>query len=110
MIALASRNYLSVWGEQLRLRSAGLSVLFRRHQHRHRCIDAAVPDRHIGELQAHLHARDSAEQREVVDVAEMADPKNPVLENPKAIAEAHVEASQNQRAQSVGAVAFSEAN
>jgi hypothetical protein len=44
-----------------------------RHQHRHRCVHAAVSDRHTGELQSHLHAREGAKQREVVDVAEMAD-------------------------------------
>ncbi len=62
------------------------------------------------ELQSHLHAGDRAEQRQIVDVAEMADPKNPVLENPETVAEAHVEPPQNQRAQSVGAMALSETN
>src|ERR1700722_16353575 len=40
----------------------------------------------------------------------MAEAKNAVLENPETVAEAHVESSQDQRAQSVGAVALSEAN
>src|SRR3984957_10048333 len=40
----------------------------------------------------------------------MAEAKNAVLENPETVAEAHVESSQNQRAQSVGAMALSQAN
>src|ERR1700677_3020261 len=71
---------------------------FRRHQHRHRRIDAAIPDRHTGKLQSYLHPGDRSQQREIVDVAEMADPKNAVLENPQSVPQAHVEPPQNQRA------------
>ena len=54
----------------VRWRKPKLSVSFGRRQHRHRRIDAAVPGRHAGELQSHLHSGYGADQREVVDVAE----------------------------------------
>src|ERR1700727_810811 len=110
--SFASLLWMRPWGSApfRSSRGPGLSVLFGRHQHRHCRVDAAASDRHAGKLQSHLHSGYGAEQREVVDVAEMADPKNRVLENPETIAEAHIELPQNQRPQRIGAVALRKPN
>ena len=66
-----------------------------------------VADVVAGQLQAHLHAGQRARERQVVEVAEVADPEHLVLELAQSGAERHVEALEDHPADLVGAVARS---
>ena len=56
-------------------------------QRLHRGIDAARSMRHAGRRQAHLHARERAQQRELVAFAEMADAEHLAGQRAEAAAE-----------------------
>ena len=58
---------------------------------RHRRLHAALLVRHPGELQPHLHAGQSAEHRQLVGVAEMADAEGLARQLVEAGAQRHVE-------------------
>ena len=53
-------------------------------------------------LQPHLHTREGAHQREIVEVAEMADAEHAALELAEPLAEGHVEPAEDQLAKPVG--------
>src|SRR5690242_8378659 len=66
--------------------------------------------RDAGQCEPHLDAAEGADQREVAEVAEMADAEDAVLELAEPVAEAHVEALEDQPAQPVGAMALRQTN
>ena len=72
------------------------------HQMLHRGLDAVAVELQPGETQAHLDAGERAHQREIVEVAEVADAEHPALEPAQAGAERHVEALEDDLANRVG--------
>src|SRR5262245_48364069 len=70
-----------------------------------RCGHAGLADGNPGELQAHFHAAQRAGEREVVEVAEMADAKDLALHLAQPGAERHVEALEDDLAHLVGILA-----
>src|SRR6478672_9874422 len=68
----------------------------------HRRLDSAPGNPDAGELEPHLAAGERAEQRQVVAVAEMADPEHAALDLAEAGAEREVEALVDQPAHRVG--------
>ena len=87
----------------------GLSAIGAR-QNVHGGVDAARRDGDAGKPQPHLDSAECADERQVVEIAKMTDAEDSGLERPEAIAEAHVEAREDEAAQRVGAVAFREAH
>ena len=62
--------------------------------------------RHAGKRQSHLHSSERADQADVVEVSQMADPEGRAGEAPEADAERHVVAIQHQVDQPPGVVAL----
>src|SRR5262245_6492195 len=71
----------------------------------HRGLHAFLLHRHAGEAEAHLHAGERAHQREIVEVAEMADAEHLAAQLGEAGAERHVERLEDDLAQAVRVVA-----
>src|SRR6266851_3382187 len=66
---------------------------------------AAFLERHAGELETHLDARERSHEHQVVEVAEVADAEDLSRELAQALAERHVEVPQHHRAEAVRVLA-----
>ena len=66
--------------------------------------------RHLRQLKPHLHTRERAHQREVVEIAEVSDAEYFVGDFPKAAAERHIEIFQHDFTERGFAVAFRHAH
>src|SRR5690606_41527804 len=70
----------------------------------HRRLDAPGLDRHARELQSHLYPAEGPDEREVVEVAEVADPEDLPRELAEPRAERHVELLEDDPPDLVGVV------
>src|SRR5210317_2129954 len=72
----------------------------------HCCLDAALGILDPAKIQPHLHAGESADQAQPIQVTKMADPEHLVGDLAQAVAERHIEVFENYLTQGVSTFAF----